>query len=419
MQLKLLALAIVLCCPLVLPGQINSQKTNQGFIFLPNTTLLPTTQITPSGITTDQPLVTSDFCTTLEMDTAEFKQLPWYGDEQYLDNLLDSVGYPFPNGNPCTNCRIEDGVRFRIPLQFWVYNNNAGNDLQVPDELALKEAVDRVNRDHRNNNTGIRFYIRCGGISQVNNDGLQDIWDFESLNPPFNRNTGRFAKGPINIHIFREGGNFYNPLVDAIFIDRDNGLDNTLSHEIGHALGLMHTHFHFRWRNIPLARRRFVEPIDRSRNRFSLVRFRNIRICSETGDGLCDTPADPRLARGHNRFDDNFTGCNYNGDQTDPWGDEYDNPPAGSDEPDPENLMSYGQGCRDIFTREQIGVMIHRIERGRYRHFKNGYKSQDVVFDTFELNDNAEQARLLPLNNPEELTFHKSYSRSGSGVRYG
>ena len=105
------------CCSATsLLAQVNIVPTNGGFKIKPMTVLLPNTQITPTNATSNN-WSEPDFCTTSGMDTTEFKQLPWYGDEQYLDNLLDSVGYP----NPCANCQVEQvGVRYRIPIVFWV-----------------------------------------------------------------------------------------------------------------------------------------------------------------------------------------------------------------------------------------------------------------------------------------------------------
>ncbi len=113
----------ILCCSItnLLLAQVNIEPVSGGFKIKPTTVLLPNTQITPTNATSNN-WSEPDFCTTPDMDTTEFKQLPWYGDEQYLNNLLDSVGYP----DPCANCQVEQvGVRYRIPVVFWVYNNNA------------------------------------------------------------------------------------------------------------------------------------------------------------------------------------------------------------------------------------------------------------------------------------------------------
>ena len=105
-------LATNLLLPLSLLAQVNAIPIESGYSFRPETKLLPNTRITPSGATSDN-WSEPDYCTTPDLDTTEFKQLPWYGNPQYLEDLLDSVGYP----NPCPTCRVEAvGVHYRIPV---------------------------------------------------------------------------------------------------------------------------------------------------------------------------------------------------------------------------------------------------------------------------------------------------------------
>lgn len=90
---------------------------------------------------------------------------------------------------------------------------------------------------------------------------------------------------------------------------------NTLTHEFGHFYGLYHTHETFFG----------TEYVDGSN-------------CRTTGDLICDTPADPNLARS---FITN--GCSYQGTQKDPRGEAY-LPPV-------RNFMSYAPSkCRREFS---------------------------------------------------------------------
>ena len=402
-----------LLIPANLLAQINVVPIDGGYRFKPETKWLPTTNVTSTNLTSNN-FSEPDYCTTPDLDTTEFKQLPWYGNPQYLEDLLDSVGYP----DPCPTCRVEVGVRYRIPVVFWVYNNGAGTDV-VPRDDQIRDALDHVNRDYRENDTGFRFYLACNGIRRINNDDWVETSNFESIGAPFERAAPNpnFVKGAINIHVVRNRQGLYNALVDAIFVSRNRvttpARRSTLSHEIGHALGLLHTHHWEKWRGIPFVRRRLIEPIDHSRRQLRFIPPRNVRLCSVNGDALCDTPADPRLT---DRF--TFPACVYTGTQTDPWGDRYDNPPAGSGVPDPTNIMSYGGQCRLTLTREQIAVMVHRVERGRYRFMRNGYRTPDVTFDTAEPDNVFEQARNVALNAPEVYTFHRSYRRTGAPEFY-
>ncbi|MBS1735677.1 MAG: hypothetical protein JSS98_03640 [Bacteroidetes bacterium] len=64
-------------------------------------------------------------CWTAEMDTTEFKNQPWYSNNDYLETFLDSIGYPTAG----TGNRIvgQPEVRFWIPIKFWIYRDNNGN----------------------------------------------------------------------------------------------------------------------------------------------------------------------------------------------------------------------------------------------------------------------------------------------------
>ncbi len=108
-----------------------------------------------------------------------------------------------------------------------------------------------------------------------------------------------------------------------VFVSKDcadNG--STFTHEMGHSFSLVHTHTTV---NGP-------ELADGSN-------------CSNAGDLLCDTPADPRL-NGDN-VDNN---CIYIGTEVD----EHQNPYY----PDPSNIMSYApKVCRTMFSLEQLTQM--------------------------------------------------------------
>lgn len=56
-------------------------------------------------------------CWTPEMDTTEFQNEPWYNNNDYLENFLDTIGYPSSGQQ---NRIVGAPVRFWIPLKFWV-----------------------------------------------------------------------------------------------------------------------------------------------------------------------------------------------------------------------------------------------------------------------------------------------------------
>ncbi len=421
MNYSLIILLSLIFIGSTLMAQTNIDAIDNGVRIYADTKLRPTTKITPTSVTTNRPVTSFPDCGTTDPDTTELKNLPWYGNPQYLEDLLDSVEH----SDPCPTCRVEEDVRYRIPLQFWVYNNDAGNAFGVPNDEQIRNEIDAVNEDHRRNRTGIRFYLRCDGIARVNSSTLQDVLKyFTSTQQSFFLSV----KGAINVHVVRSGGSFYNALSDAIFVNREEivpppgiAIRSTLSHEIGHALGLAHTHLNW---GIPFPfRQRFREPVDRNRTTFRLFQGGNVRTCSVTGDLLCDTPADPRLVNPipADGVVGNFNlppGCNFFGNQEDIYGDQYANPPAGSRPPDPNNLMTYGDNCRQDFTREQIAVMIHRLERGKYRRYRNGYTTFRTTTDFFEPDDAFALARDINLNTPELRTFNQSYRRDGTRNRF-
>ncbi|MDO7173810.1 T9SS type A sorting domain-containing protein [Mariniflexile sp. AS56] len=100
--------------------------------------------------------------------------------------------------------------------------------------------------------------------------------------------------------------------------------DSTLAHEIGHFFSLAHTH----GADDALT----TELVDGSN-------------CDTNGDGICDTPADPKLTtKNVNNF------CQYTGTETDANGDAYT--------PDTSNIMSYSRkGCRSHFSQQQLARM--------------------------------------------------------------
>jgi hypothetical protein len=180
----------------------------------------------------------------------------------------------------------------------------------------VQAQLDATNAIFAASNTGIQFQL-CGPIQVVEN---YDLWagnnfGTEALN--------YYEPGYLNLFYVFElpsglGGVAFGPMA---FVSRF-GPPNTLAHEIGHCLGLVHTHDYL------------VEP--------ELVNGAN---CSTAGDMLCDTPADPNLS---------LPGlvqlpCAYVGTVTDANGDLYT--------PLLNNVMSYSPCLVDSFTPEQGALM--------------------------------------------------------------
>jgi len=175
---------------------------------------------------------------------------------------------------------------------------------------------------------GIEF-VQCGYINYIedndyvtfvknDDEGLCDIHDKpESINIYFAPNLERSDGSSLC-------GYAYNfDIKPRVFMDNgcsSNG--STLTHELGHAFSLLHTH-----------------------TTSNGDEHANGTNCSIAGDLLCDTPADPKLS------DDLVNNnCEYIGTELDNQGTAYD--------PDPENIMSYSRKhCRVHFSPQQLQQM--------------------------------------------------------------
>lgn len=183
-------------------------------------------------------------CDAPDRDTTELESLPWFGNNDYLENLLDSIGYP-----PGANARIvgPDRVRYHVPIKFWVYRNSAGTG--GPTDRQLRDYIDNLNRFYNvDNNTLIGFYMKCE-VGFINDNDHLEVGDAEA----WLLIQGHKELGAINIHITDDlkdaAGIHYRARffgVDAIFLSAATyirpDLAATIAHEVGHYFELDHTH---------------------------------------------------------------------------------------------------------------------------------------------------------------------------------
>jgi hypothetical protein len=90
-----------------------------------------------------------------DRDTTELESLPWFGNNQYLENFLDSIGYPSASN------RIVglDRVRYRVPIKFWVYRRTNGTGGATMENI--RDYMNNLNRVYNvDNNTWIGFYMK-------------------------------------------------------------------------------------------------------------------------------------------------------------------------------------------------------------------------------------------------------------------
>lgn len=336
-------------------------------------------------------------CGTPERDTTEFMQLPWIGNNDTLHWLLDSLD--IDNALRSTN-----PVFLRIPIKAWVHRHSDGSGgMSLSD---IRDWLIKTNELFDANNCGIQFYFLCD-IGYIDDDDHLEINNYVEAQ---NISDGQWKQdGACNVH-FVENANdangFWMSSTDAVFIS-SFAHETTMSHEIGHYLGLDHTH---QYSNPALFDNCFQEPVDHSRH-FAFINFcgKHGLKCDKTGDGLCDTPADPDLQRDDETWVN--SSCTYTGTFEDTYGDRYDDPPSGSESPDETNLMSYSRrDCRDHFSDSQRGVMLFTGMFLKSGNNLGGWgNSTYYSFDEYEPNNEFEIFSTITVGETQTHSFHWDY----------
>ncbi|OAV44596.1 zinc-dependent metalloprotease [Lewinella sp. 4G2] len=237
--------------------------------------------------------------------------------------------------------RGKNGAMIEVPVQAHIFNDDNGfGGLSLTSyQVGLADA----NEDYAP--MGIRF-VDCAA-PRYYDDG--DRFDFNRLDDEAFVRTAYAIPEVINIFVADEvstgtsdvcGYTYLPPGRDLILMDADcfnNGA--TLSHEIGHYLGLYHTHGKSNCEDLT------DELVDGSN-------------CDFTGDDICDTPADPNL-RGPGCSASEIGGnCQYTGTRRDANGAAY--------QPLTDNIMSYAPSfCRDAFTNGQYDRMDFYLNESR------------------------------------------------------
>lgn len=213
-----------------------------------------------------------------------------------------------------------------IPVKAHIIrNSNGSGGLSISN---LNNAIANLNSIYKD--AFMEFFL-CDGINFIDEDALCHFKKGDEktlietnnvaglLNIYFTDYIENSSEESICGYADNEGRN------DVIFMKNSCTInDSTLAHEVGHFFSLMHTH----------------GPNDNAST--ELVDGSN---CDTDGDGICDTPADPKLTtKNVNNF------CEYTGTTTDAHGYTYT--------PDTNNIMSYAmKGCRTHFSQQQLARM--------------------------------------------------------------
>lgn len=213
-----------------------------------------------------------------------------------------------------------------IPIKAHVIRNSNGTGgICLAD---INQAIDNLNNVYAD--AYLEFFL-CDGVNYIDQDLLCQLkkGDEQTLIETY------YTSGLINIY-FTEyivnnseesicGYTENTGKIDIIVIKNDCATNpSSLAHEMGHYFSLLHTQGN--------STNHTDELVDGSN-------------CDTTGDGICDTPADPGLNSENMDY-----GCNYIGTERDANGDLYN--------PDTGNIMSYASKvCRTHFSQQQLARM--------------------------------------------------------------
>lgn len=345
-------------------------------------------------------------CSTPDLDSATAVSLPWYNNNQFLENYLvrkrynnlPQISFPTPNARTTTTTFLEP--MFLVPLNIFIYRDGANDPTSSIAESEARDYVCLVNEIFRNAGTAIQFYtniVQFEGNEFFNNRissqlEVYDLWSRKRYIPIPAGGDG------INVHFIRynnapennsgKASLPYYPVLPysnyslyvrthLVYSDGTRGgkrspVDNaaTLAHEIGHTLSLLHTHHPgrlpsliFNETNATISNGCYQESVSRVKSNYwynGCLSTDGLAKCGINGDFLCDTDADPRQSG-------LVSGCTFipplSGDyRTDNWGDIWI-PPT-------RNVMSYSNSaCLNQFSRHQTAIMWRQMEH--FRTFVN------------------------------------------------
>jgi hypothetical protein len=254
---------------------------------------------------------------------------------------------------------VPSGQAYMIPIIVVVHQDNNGNNPSGYSDSDMFEGIQLMNMVFSDNGAPFHFYLQ--NISYISNSPYFSMPEGEEHEQYAD---GVYSvQGYVNIHVvndFEKGiaGTALSTPSSTCFIKADRIRTNTLTHEIGHCMGLNHTHNGRCWSIFGSQDNEDCGDCKQesvSRIRRSNCLFKNgKKLCEINGDYLCDTPAEQNLS--NIILSNTCDVVGYTQFGTDNWGARWT--------PQEFNIMGSAnvRACRSEFTIGQVARMVGTIE---------------------------------------------------------
>ncbi len=262
---------------------------------------------------------------------------------------------------------VRSGVPVYIPVTFHIVRNSDGSG--GIDEDLIANQLCALNADYAP--VDMVFYIKDKTFNYVDDTGMYTNPSSTSSGVKMVIEKNGPGSNSINIFICQNAQSnpdalgttlgYYDPNLDLIVmrLNQVNDFSGTLSHELGHFFSLLHV-FNG-WDQVAWSEEDHGNPVDSQYSPGGVLNeLADGSNCANSGDFLCDTPADYNLGFTWNGCSEYGGGCkDYNGEEL---------------MPQENNFMSYFIGCSQYeFSQQQIDMMIADYNSPARNFLKVGY----------------------------------------------